>query len=359
MSNPSARNAYWLQYFATASIEHQLVDVNRIGDNFRYIVTVNFWDFQQDHFSYIPQQVLNAVRDCRGQIVFWYSEADSPREIRLHIEHLCQLYQLDPNFVVLVSANSQAGREPNCRFFFDDHVLYWHLTEKQPKVDFLDKDPNKLYTCLVRTHKSWRSEFVSNLTRTSPHGLASYHGVENFDPRDDLSVINEPFIRYQSKDIQAAEPDWWRRTRLKADNYTAEEANDHSLVVAAHYRPYINISLETMLDVGEDAVFVTEKTMKPLRNGQILMVVGCAGTLDFLRSFGYKTFSPYIDESYDTETDVRLRWYKVLDQIRKIHNRGPDYWNDLWHRCLPAIIHNQVIFNRGLHDYTRHFFQTL
>jgi hypothetical protein len=360
LSNPDARSAYWLQYLNSASVDYLYTDVNQPGDNNVYIITMNFWNFTKDHFNYIPDQVLELVRSGQCKIVFWYSEADSPREIRQHICVMCERHRIDSNLVWLVSANSSADQVANCRFFFDDNVLYWHLTRLADTVDILDKDQNQLYTCLVRTHKTWRSEFVYNLMNSLPYGLTSYHGVGNLDTRDDFGIINEPFLQHQSKGIVTVPDQWWLNKAVRADNLDSSSANDHSIIVKEHYRPYINVSLETLLEAdGQEAVFVTEKTIKPIRNGQMFMVLGCPGTLRFLRKFGYKTFAPYIDESYDNEPDVRLRWYKVFDQLRYIHDRGPQYWDDLWHKCLPTIIHNQVVFNRGMHDYIKNFFSTL
>ena len=44
--------------------------------------------------------------------------------------------------------------------------------------------------------------------------------------------------------------------------------------------------------------------------------------LEKLKEFGYQTFEPHIDESYDKELDPELRMVKALDQIEKICKDG-------------------------------------
>jgi hypothetical protein len=43
-----------------------------------------------------------------------------------------------------------------------------------------------------------------------------------------------------------------------------------------------------------------------------------------IRHLGYKTFSPYIDESYDDIEDDQLRFKKVMDEVERIANMTDD-----------------------------------
>ena len=56
---------------------------------------------------------------------------------------------------------------------------------------------------------------------------------------------------------------------------------------------------------------------------------------------GYKTFSPYIDESYDNELNTELRMVKAIDSIEKMSKNGVPV------DCLKIAIENQTtLFNR-------------
>jgi hypothetical protein len=43
-------------------------------------------------------------------------------------------------------------------------------------------------------------------------------------------------------------------------------------------------------------------------------------TLELLRELGYETFSPWIDESYDLETDDNQRLLMVAREIQRLSN---------------------------------------
>lgn len=67
---------------------------------------------------------------------------------------------------------------------------------------------------------------------------------------------------------------------------------------------------------NSDPMFFTEKTFKPMQYGHPFVLCGVPGALAKLRELGYKTFHPYIDESYDLEVDDLTRYVKILEQIK-------------------------------------------
>jgi len=42
------------------------------------------------------------------------------------------------------------------------------------------------------------------------------------------------------------------------------------------------------------------------------------GALEYIRSYGFKTFAPWIDESYDQETDSLKRLKKIIQSMKQI-----------------------------------------
>lgn len=66
--------------------------------------------------------------------------------------------------------------------------------------------------------------------------------------------------------------------------------------------------------------FLSEKTFKCVRMKHPFIMLGPIGSLEFLKSRGYKTFSPFIDESYDLVQDDKRRMQMVIDEIVKLCN---------------------------------------
>ena len=70
---------------------------------------------------------------------------------------------------------------------------------------------------------------------------------------------------------------------------------------------YSRSKIELVTETETNFFFITEKTIKPIRAGIPFVIVGCRHYLKKLKQLGFKTFSPYIDESYDNEPDTNRR----------------------------------------------------
>lgn len=68
--------------------------------------------------------------------------------------------------------------------------------------------------------------------------------------------------------------------------------------------------------------FLSEKLVKAIGNCHPFILLSTPNYLKKLKEYGYETFAPHIDESYDEELDCELRMVKALDQIEKICKDG-------------------------------------
>ena len=80
---------------------------------------------------------------------------------------------------------------------------------------------------------------------------------------------------------------------------------------------YISIVAETEPGPCRDMFFVSEKISKPMLLGQPFVVFGSAGYLSELRNLGFRTFSPWIDESYDLILTNKERIQSIADSVEK------------------------------------------
>lgn len=69
---------------------------------------------------------------------------------------------------------------------------------------------------------------------------------------------------------------------------------------------------------------LTEKIFKPIVSRMPFVLVGCAHNLAYLRSYGFKTFSKWIDETYDTIEDPIERMHAIGLVLLDISNRSLD-----------------------------------
>jgi hypothetical protein len=68
---------------------------------------------------------------------------------------------------------------------------------------------------------------------------------------------------------------------------------------------------------------LSEKTFKPIGLKHPFILVAPANTLDILKEIGYKTFGPWIDESYDNETNESARMLMIVKEIKRLCELSP------------------------------------
>lgn len=86
--------------------------------------------------------------------------------------------------------------------------------------------------------------------------------------------------------------------------------------------------------------FISEKTFKCVRMKHPFIIVGPAGMLEFLRSRGYKTFSPFIDESYDAVEDDMLRMQMIVNEVVRLCNLPDDELIEFTKFAKDIVEHN-------------------
>ena len=92
---------------------------------------------------------------------------------------------------------------------------------------------------------------------------------------------------------------------------------------------------------------ITEKTFKAIALEMPFVLVAPAHSLEYMRSYGFKTFDSVFDESYDTETDDILRVEKVTQLLKDLDNLSNKERQEIHRACLPIVEHNFRHFYRG------------
>ena len=78
----------------------------------------------------------------------------------------------------------------------------------------------------------------------------------------------------------------------------------------------IEIVLETLFDDGR--WHLTEKSLRPIACGKPFMLAATPGSLQYLQSYGFETFSGLIDESYDLIVEPHLRLQAIVKEMQRI-----------------------------------------
>ena len=131
-------------------------------------------------------------------------------------------------------------------------------------------------------------------------------------------------------------------TPIIYDQLFPNRVYDHDMIVGSSRKPYDDYFLEIVVET--DCItteWITEKTIKNLYIGKPFIVMGGAGILTKLKSFGFKTFSPWIDESYDDITNNYLRLEAIKQEIDRLADIDI---NHLYQELLPILEHNRETY---------------
>ena len=90
-------------------------------------------------------------------------------------------------------------------------------------------------------------------------------------------------------------------------------------------------------------MFITEKTTRPILNLHPQIIYSTSGTLEHLKSLGYKTFSDYWDESYDSVDDNEEKLNRIMAVVKELSNKPLEELHEMYFDMMPILKNNQEI----------------
>ena len=102
-----------------------------------------------------------------------------------------------------------------------------------------------------------------------------------------------------------------------------------------------HIVLETVFD---QRIHLTEKTLRPIACGQPFIIANGPGTLKYLKTYGFKTFSPWIDESYDQEHNNQSRLTLIIKEMKRLSELPQSDLKVVVDRCNKIAEYNKKVF---------------
>jgi hypothetical protein len=101
--------------------------------------------------------------------------------------------------------------------------------------------------------------------------------------------------------------------------------------------------------MSTNMVFFSEKIYKAILNFHPYLGMINADTLKFMRKNGYKSFSPFIDESYDDEGDPDIRSELLLKEMARLCEMPINKMLDWYGDQSDILIHNYDVFMTNTH----------
>jgi hypothetical protein len=303
-----------------------------------YPIGLAFFDFSIDYVGLVPLHIKEQIKLGSVKLLFYYHEGDNPERIKQRLDFLIDLHCLPTNSYIFVSANSSADSIDQFVYFNDFELWYYQRNQAVAATPIHLAPRHYDFTVLCRLHKSWRATIMTDLFRNQILDCSQWSYCETGVLDDDNPIEIDSFdnLRDNTELFLKRAPFLW-------DQLNQDQRNDHSLIgdIEFYKNSYCNIVVETHFDADQSGgVFLTEKTFKPIKHGQLFFVAGCAGSLHELRNLGYCTFDNVLDTSYDQIVDNSERWRLLLRAIKNAqHNLHKIYQN-----AIKDIEHNQQLF---------------
>jgi hypothetical protein len=314
---------------------HSITD--RLPSNTFYPVGLSFFDFGIDYFTLLPPEVFRAVYHGQIRVLFYYHEGDNPARIKQRLDALAQQLRLSTDCYRVISANSSAANVPGFVYFNDFELWYYQRNLDQAALPVHNQPREREFTVLNRLHKSWRATAMADLQRCGILDNSYWSYCESGSVG-----IDNPIEIDSISGLSTATADFLAGAPYVSDELDQSQRNNHSVTEAKyHINSYCNIVMETHFDADQSGgTFLTEKTFKPIKHGQLFFIAGPAGSLQALRDLGYRTFDSVLDTTYDRIEDNTQRWQRLCKAIQQSQHRLADRFES----ARADIEHNQQLF---------------
>jgi hypothetical protein len=199
--------------------------------------------------------------------------------------------------------------------------------------------PTKKFSIFSRRYTKDRFDFFINLVARNiiDDCYFTFNNTYGFSLQETIDIdalkANIPdSLSYQRRDIE----NWIEGIPYRTDNELMEPNPNQINDLVENSK--ISIVYETNPMIGPS--MISEKTYKAMFFKKPFIVICQKYTLKLLKECGYKTFSPYIDESYDNIEDYQERKLAILNEIERLNNLSDDELDTLISHLNDVTEHN-------------------
>lgn len=226
---------------------------------------------------------------------------------------------------------------------------------------------NKVFTSYNRAPRDHRLYIIGEILRRRLDKKSYFSAYINVnedlafqDETSDFSFLQYSLPKTWEKVAESLRVNYKRfpiKLNLKANHTASDYMNVTDNDINHYTESYFHLITETKFfhdpiktdpilhhhGVALDCFFANEKTYKAIIGKVPFILVGLTGSLAALKSRGYKTFHPYIDESYDLIYDDEDRLEAVMNEVTRLSKFKKEEWLEWQENIIPILQHNYNI----------------
>ena len=303
--------------------------------------------------SGVSEKALNSIRNKEALLCVWHAlEAPEVPRVNLWEEFHKELKSknINPsNFLFVIGnlkaknqyrywkKNSEYKNEKNINIIelsVHRHAIHTERIQREWK-EFAQFDENKKINKKFLLFQRWlgaphRMLLFSMLYERDliSSGMISCRKIEPGDYeifRQNLRVFfnfrdeHEDFVQEKLKtlkEIQPTTPMIVDVENIFATGGTGKDNHAETLNIFPYEQTLFSLISET--NFVQNTLFITQSTWKAVLNRHPFIIAGNPGVIKYLRNEGFKTFHPYIDESYDEIKNPYKRMVMIIDEVERL-----------------------------------------
>jgi len=256
----------------------------------------------------------------------------------LLLKEVCAWWEYNKNCKVIFLTSEKNSKEVNqlCeKFNWSQSYYFFHAWAS------LDWYRGYNRTFLIKDYKDRK---ITN-TFISPNRVVGgnrYHRVDLFRKMVEHKLIENNQISFPAQCPYSGEKIEIDGVKLplvfegeEADNIPNESYKITLWEQAKNSLLYI--VTETLYE--QQSLHLTEKTFKPIVMQMPFVIVGTKGSLEYLRSYGFKTFDSLWDESYD-KLDNKERLDAIVNLLKTLNSLSLEEKAELQKQIAPIVEYN-------------------
>jgi len=308
----------------------------------------------------INKDVLKDMKNNKAILCICYiQEGDYHKDFYKDINKFCDDTSISINNVVFLTNNPKIEKTKNIFNvnYYLNHmtVTYQNNSDRYNSIENLNDDNVRphYFLSLNRNPKLHRQVLGSLLLKNNllDKGMISMgydvdgiHKFDNYVPTDfnrKTPIYSEEKIK--ELDLHRHISEFKNMCPLLIDDDVEDLRDDHTLGwINIHPKTYNKAYFSIIAGNSFDTPWLhpDEKFWKPLGQFHPFIWVGPTGGMQHLKDMGFKSFSPYIDESYDTEEDCEKRMLMIVNEIKRLCNMNKEEIHEWYYSMQDILIYN-------------------
>lgn len=301
------------------------------------LITYSGYTKNTDIFCFIEDRCLEDLK--QGKIFFIFDASTEGYSAIAQIplfEMLywnCAKYNINPKQIIYVSANlkDEQAIQTYCEQNNCSPINVFSFPSFEMTIPYIDRSvEDKINQTINEVRKNYKGKYFSSLSRRNRQFRTTATFLLCHDAVSENALISHDKIQipkdivawkqhYGLEDFSDAQVIEWIDTLPRVvdrDDFEINWALDLTFQ-KIHNKTIFQIANETeMNDYSNTALFLSEKTFRPISQFQPFVIYGQPGSNYILKDLGYRLYDEWFDLSFDSEPDHVLRYKKLLASVK-------------------------------------------